>query len=71
MKRDKSKLSVSNLNVRYLESSGRVIKAINSVSLEVRKGESIGIAGESASGKSTLGSAIMRNLESNARITSG
>lgn len=71
MKHDKSKLSVSNLNVRYLESSGRVIKAISSVSLEVRKGESIGIAGESASGKSTLGSAIMRNLESNARVTSG
>lgn len=71
MKHDKPKLSVSNLNVRYLESSGRIIKAISSVNLEVRKGESIGIAGESASGKSTLGSAIMRNLESNARITSG
>jgi peptide/nickel transport system ATP-binding protein len=71
MKRDKSKLSVSNLNVQYLEGSGRVIKAVNSVSFEVRKGESIGIAGESASGKSTLGSAIMRTLESNARITSG
>ena len=71
MKNDKSKLSVSNLNVQYLEGSGRVVKAVNSVSFEVRKGESVGIAGESASGKSTLGSAIMRNLDSNARITGG
>jgi peptide/nickel transport system ATP-binding protein len=71
MKCDKSKLSVLNLNVHYLEGPGRVIKAVNSVSFEIMGGESIGIAGESASGKSTLGSAIMRNLEPNARIIGG
>ena len=71
MKCDKSKLSVLNLNVHYLEGPGRVIKAVNSVSFEIMGGESIGIAGESASGKSTLGSAIMRNLEPNARIVGG
>jgi peptide/nickel transport system ATP-binding protein len=71
MKCDKSKLSVLNLNVHYFEGPGRVIKAVNSVSFEIREGESIGIAGESASGKSTLGSAIMRNLEPNARIIGG
>ena len=51
MKCDKSKLSVLNLNVHYLEGPGRVIKAVNSVSFEIMGGESIGIAGESASGK--------------------
>ena len=71
MKCEKSKLSVLNLNVHYLEGPGRVIKAVNSVSFEIMGGESIGIAGESASGKSTLGSAIMRNLEPNARIIGG
>src|SRR5215217_8608884 len=71
MASDKSKLSVRNLSVHYFETNGRVTRAVNTVGFKIEETESMGIAGESACGKSTLGSALMRVLQPPAKIVGG
>lgn len=62
-------LAVRDLNVRYATEKGHV-HAVDDVSFSLEAGESVGIAGESACGKSTLGLSIMRAV-GNGQITSG
>jgi peptide/nickel transport system ATP-binding protein len=61
-------LKVSELSARYPSSLGPVY-AVDDVNFELENGESIGIAGESACGKSTLGLSLIRMLSSG--ITTG
>ena len=54
-------LKVDGLSSRYASSKGPVY-AVDDVDFELENGESIGIAGENACGKSTLGLSIIRML---------
>ena len=62
-------ISIENLTTHYDTSKGKV-HALEDVSFSLQKGESIGIAGESACGKSTLGLSLIRMI-SNGKIVSG
>ncbi len=63
-------LSIRNLSIAYPISIGTV-RAVEDVSLDVRKGEVLGIVGESGCGKSTLGLSILNLLKPPGRITRG
>jgi len=63
-------LQVKDLSVDYLTDRGPV-RAVDRVSLDVAKGEFLGIVGESGCGKSTLLFAIARLLSRPAEINSG
>ncbi|MDC0203564.1 ABC transporter ATP-binding protein [Candidatus Nitrosopelagicus sp.] len=62
-------ISIENLTTRYNTSKG-LVHALEDVTFAIDKGESIGIAGESACGKSTLGLSIIQ-MVSNGKIYSG
>ena len=62
-------ISIENLTTRYNTSKG-LVHALEDVTFAIDKGETIGIAGESACGKSTLGLSIIQMI-SNGKIYSG
>ena len=62
-------IKISDLSVDYKTSYGN-IHALENIELELKDGESVGIAGESACGKSTLGLTIIKMLQGG-KIISG
>lgn len=54
-------LDISNLNTVYDSDKG-LVRAVQNVSFSINPGESVGIVGESACGKSTLGLSIIRTI---------
>jgi peptide/nickel transport system ATP-binding protein len=63
-------LSIRDLSVDYITDRGPV-RAIDHVSLDLERGEILGVAGESGSGKTTLAQALLRILPAPGVITSG
>ena len=52
-------LEVENLKMYYHTSKG-LVKAINDISFKIKKGETLGIVGESGCGKTSLGTSLLR-----------
>lgn len=63
-------LDVKNLRT-YFKTRGGMVKAVDNVSLQLDKGDALGLAGESGCGKTTTALSIMRLLPFNAQILSG
>ena len=54
-------LKVNDLQVEYT-SGGQIVKAVNGVDIELAKGETLGLVGETGAGKTTIAKAILRIL---------
>jgi peptide/nickel transport system ATP-binding protein len=63
-------LSVNNLTTHFFSREG-IVKAVDGVSFAVRRGETLGIAGESGCGKSVMAQSILRIVPGNGRIVDG
>jgi peptide/nickel transport system ATP-binding protein len=65
-----SLFSIRNFSVEY-HTRGGDVRAVDDVSFDIRRGEILGLVGESACGKSTLGKGMMRLHRAPARIKGG
>lgn len=64
-------LEIRDLDVRY-ETEDGIVEAVNSVSLALKRGASVGLVGETGAGKTTLAKAVMRLIQwPPGRIASG
>ncbi|MHA1595910.1 MAG: ABC transporter ATP-binding protein [Candidatus Baldrarchaeia archaeon] len=70
MSHDNVLLKIEGLKVEYYTRAG-VVKAVDDVNLLIRRGETVGLVGESGCGKTTVGLSIMRLLPPNGRIVRG
>jgi peptide/nickel transport system ATP-binding protein len=61
-------LSVRDLHVTYRSETGDV-PAVRGVSFDLAPGETLGLAGESGCGKSTIAGALLRVLPRGTRVT--
>jgi peptide/nickel transport system ATP-binding protein len=64
-----SLLEVRDLHVTYAASSAAPVPAVRGVDLALDVGETLGIAGESGCGKSTMASALLRLLPTGTEVT--
>ncbi len=63
-------LSVRDLSLEFVTRRG-ILKALDRISFDIRRGEVLGVVGESGAGKSLTGSAIIGLVEKPGRISGG
>jgi len=71
MPRDGIVLKCSNVTSHYVLGDGVTVRAVEDANIEVRRGEILGIAGESGCGKTTLMRTIYRDVAPPLRVVSG
>ncbi|MGQ9473340.1 MAG: ABC transporter ATP-binding protein [Candidatus Caldatribacteriaceae bacterium] len=64
-------LEVKKLQVYFYDDEGKELKAVDGVSFNVNKGETIALVGESGCGKSVTSMAILRLVDFKGKITGG
>ena len=67
---DQLALSVKNLKLYYRTRKG-IVKAVDNVSFDLKRGETIAIVGESGCGKSSMAKAVIRLLPRNVHLYEG
>ncbi len=70
-KRGELLLDVKNLAVAYKDKSGKEVRLIDDVTFQLRRGEAMGLAGESGCGKTTTALSILGLLPTNLYRASG
>jgi oligopeptide transport system ATP-binding protein len=56
-------VAIRDLKVHFKVGKGQIVKAVDGVTIDIFKGETLGLVGESGCGKTTLGRAIVRLTE--------
>ncbi len=64
-------IEVKDLCVDYITGAGSYVRAVDNVSFKIEEGQSLGLAGESGCGKSTIAYSLMRLHKPPAIISSG
>ncbi len=67
----KTVIEVKNLCVDYITGGGSYVRAVDNVSFKIEEGQSLGLAGESGCGKSTIAYSLMRLHRPPAIISGG
>ena len=64
-------LEVTRLTTGYRSRAGRIVQVLRNVSLEMQRGETLGLVGESGCGKTTFGMTLLGHLRPGGQVIAG